>query len=104
MMSFCRNVAAPALLAATAFVGVSGCASSDRDLYKPVPEQALHVVPATAQLMREGDEPIVFRAPENGTVYVYNSSDDRLVYTGAVRRGQTVQVDPDEDFVMVDGT
>jgi hypothetical protein len=62
-----------------------------------------HDVPAGTTLVKEGHEPMLFQTPSDGTIWVYNSSDNRLVYSGSVRAGQTVHVDADHDFVTVDG-
>jgi hypothetical protein len=99
---------APVALAASLALGLSAGCEADNDeplAYEsqPIRGDARNDVPAGATLMKEGHEPLLFQAPSDGTVWVYNDSDERLVYTGALRAGQNVQVDPDHDFVTVDG-
>ena len=92
---------------ATFYLGSAGCEPrSDEPLAyerRPVEGVARNDIPASAKLMKEGHEPLLFQAPSDGVVWVYNDSDERLVYTGAIRAGQTVHVDPDHDFVLVNG-
>ena len=100
------SIAASATLAASMMFG--GCASQDLDEplateSRPVSGHTLHDIPAEASVMKEGHEPLLFEAPSDGTVWVYDASDRRLVYTGAIRAGQTVHVDPDHDFVLMNG-
>ena len=102
------HFAVPAALGASLVVGLAGCESqrSDEPLAyenKPLRGEARHDVPAGATVVKEGHEPLLFQAPGDGTVWVYNASDNRLVYTAGVRAGQNVAVDPDHDFVTVDG-
>ena len=103
-----RYFAVPVALGASLLLGFSGCASQDLD--EPLATDSRTIehdtrddVPAGATLMKEGHEPLLFQAPNDGTVWVYNSSDKRLVYTAAIRAGQSVHVDPDHDFVLVNG-
>ena len=102
-----RHFAMPVALGASLALGVAGCESdNDEPLAyesRPIRGDARNDVPAGVTLMKEGHEPLIFQAPSDGTVYVYNDSDERLVYTAAIRAGQSVQVDPDHDFVTVDG-
>jgi hypothetical protein len=100
--------AAPVALAASMLLGVAGCASQDLDEplasdSRPIRDETRDDVPAGARLIKEGHEPLLYQVPSDGTVWVYNASDRRLVYTGAVRAGQSVHVDPDHDFVLVNG-
>jgi hypothetical protein len=102
-----RHFAASTAALSAIFVGVSGCESdNDEPLayeHRTIQGDARNDVPATASLVKEGHEPLMFQAPSDGTVWVYNASDHRLVYSGSLRLGQTVNVDPDHDFVTVDG-
>ena len=72
--------------------GVVGCSS------EPKAEQ----VPAGAQLLVQGDQQLSYSAQRDGTVYVYDANDRKLLYSGQIEKGQTIAIDPDEDKVMVD--
>jgi hypothetical protein len=102
-----RHFAVPVALGASLLLGLPGCeADNDEPLAyesRPIHGDARNDVPAGTTLMKEGHEPLLFQAPSDGTVTVYNSSDNRLVYSGSIRAGQTVHVDADHDFVTVDG-
>ena len=102
-----HQFAVPLALGASLLIGLSGCESDgDEPLayeHRTIRGDARGDVPAGARLMKEGHEPLLFEAPQDGNLYVYNSSDERLVYSGAIRAGQNVNVDPDHDFVTVDG-
>jgi hypothetical protein len=103
-----HHFATPVALGASMLLGLAGCASQDLDEpmatdSRPVAGDTRHDVPAGATLIKEGHEPLLYQAPSDGTVWVYNASDKRLVYTGAIRAGQTVHVDPDHDFVLMNG-
>ena len=106
-MNRLRNSALSAAALASLLLLPTGC-ESDND--EPLAYESREIrgdarkdIPAGAALMKEGHEPLHFQAPNDGTVWVYNSSDNRLVYSGSIRSGQTVQVDADHDFVTVDG-
>src|SRR5688572_25624908 len=97
-----HRFATPVALGASLMLGLAGCASDDLDEplatnSRTIDGDARDDVPAGATLMKEGHEPLMFQAPGDGTVWVYNSSDKRLVYSGGIRAGQTVHVDPDHD-------
>ena len=100
---FAIGAALPSLL----LVASTGCESdNDEPLAyesRSIRGDARNDVPAGASLVKEGHEPLLFQTPSEGTIWVYNSSDNRLVYSGSVRAGQTVHVDADHDFVTVDG-
>ena len=100
---FAIGAALPSLL----LVASTGCESDNDEplAYEShsIRGDARHDVPAGASLVKEGHEPLLFQTPSDGTIWVYNSSDNRLVYSGSVRGGQTVHVDADHDFVTVDG-
>jgi hypothetical protein len=77
-------------LAALAFV--PGCASDSHP----------HDVPAGALLNTEGTGRLVFTAPAAGTVYVYDDTGERLLYSGQVTPGQRVVLDPSENRIDLD--
>lgn len=58
-------------------------------------------LPRDVDLVREGHEKIRWTADLDGTVYVYDVDADRIAWTGDVRRGQEVLVDPKRDSVVL---
>src|SRR5918993_3907604 len=62
-------------------------------------------VPADARSVakQSGTNPINFTAPRDGTVYVYDRSANNMLYSGRVRHGETVELDPKRDSIRVDG-
>lgn len=90
MNSFRHLVAPVAVLCLGA--GVIGCSS------EPKAEQ----IPAGARMAMQGDQQLVYPAPQDGTVYIYDADDRTLIYSGKVEKGQSITVDPDADTVMID--
>lgn len=60
-------------------------------------------VPASATLVAAGDKETSFTSPRSGTIYIYDAIDDRIVYSGHVLRGQSVEVDREHDKITLDG-
>ena len=63
-------------------------------------------VPLTASLGGEGEDRIEFAAPNDGEIWVVDSrarDADAVIYTGAVRRGERVTVNPEKDQITIDG-
>ena len=64
-------------------------------------------VPPASQLVAEAPgEAAAFSAPDSGTVYVSGPSSNgqrHLIYTGWVRLGETITVDPANQRLVVDG-
>ena len=58
-------------------------------------------LPRNSDLVREGFDKIRWTADLDGTVYVYDVDADHIAWTGRVRRGQEIVVDPKRDSVMV---
>ena len=86
-----RHFAAP-VAALCIGAGVIGCSS------EPTAEQ----VPVNAQLLVQGDQELTYTAQRNGEIFVYDSSDKKLLYSGKIDKGQTIAIDPDEDRITVD--
>ena len=59
-------------------------------------------IPPQAMLSTEGNGLITATAPRDGTVYVYDVGADRLVYSGAVTKGQVVTVNTNDNRIVVD--
>jgi hypothetical protein len=62
-------------------------------------------VPADARSVakQSGNNPVNFTAPRDGTVYVYDRSAGRMVYSGRVQQGETLELDPRRDNVRLEG-
>src|SRR5688572_25605897 len=62
-------------------------------------------VPADARSVakQSGTNPLNFTAPEDGSAYVYDRSSQKMVYSGRLQRGETLEVDPRRNGVRVDG-
>ena len=90
-MNAFRHFAAP-VAALCLGVGAIGCSS------EPKAEQ----VPAVAQMLVQGDQQLAYTAQRDGEIFVYDSDDRKLIYSGQIEKGQTVSVDPEEDKVLVD--
>ncbi len=54
-------------------------------------------------VISEGNGVLTATATHAGTVYIYDVNGDRVVYSGAVASGQSVQVNTDQNKIMVDG-
>jgi hypothetical protein len=84
-----RTMAAAAVLGLATLSG--GCASDDH------PKQ----IPLAANMVSEGRTSVAYTGVNDGVAYVYDTRDDRVVWSGPVQRGQTVRVDMDNDRVLV---
>ena len=91
-MNVLRNTLVTTTLGVAAAVFVTGCASDNHP----------NDVPSSAMLRSEGTGRIVDTAPANGTVYVYDNSENRMIYSGTVMAGQRVTVNPKNDRIDVD--
>jgi hypothetical protein len=62
-------------------------------------------VPADARSVakQSGSNPITFTAPEDGTAFLYNRSTSKMIYSGRLKRGDTIEVDPKRNEIRVDG-
>ena len=62
-------------------------------------------VPADARSVakQSGANPITFTAPEDGTAFLYNRSTSKMIYSGRLKRGDTIEVDPKRNEIRVDG-
>jgi hypothetical protein len=91
-MNVLRNTLMTATLGVAAVTFVPGCASD----HNP------NDVPSSAMLRTEGTGRVVFTAPSTGTVYVYDDTQDRMIYSGQVMAGQRVTVTPKDDRIDLD--
>jgi len=60
-------------------------------------------VPADGVKVAEGNTELLYKAPEAGTIFIYESPDNRLVYRSAIRRGDTVKLNAKDDRITVNG-
>lgn len=61
-------------------------------------------IPSSANLIREGDgRNINFRAPHDGTVYVYDDDDRRIVYQTRMRDAERFNFNADDRRISIDG-
>ena len=93
----------------------NGCVSDDgggssgdgTSGYRPPPEEIddrrPRRIPRSADVVREGYDKLLWRADMTGRYYVYDVTNDRIVYDAPVARGQELYVDPKRDRVSVDG-
>ena len=76
------------------------CKTSDVDRSRP----GLNDVPTTATRVDEGDSARLSYSPaREGTLYVYDALDDRVIFSSPVRAGERFVLDPDANRATVDG-
>lgn len=89
-MTASRAIALP-FWAALALV-IGGCS------YERHPE-----IPSDAMMTTEGDKVLSQRFTEPGMVYVFDRNDNKMVYSGRVKAGETITVEPDKDRISISG-
>jgi hypothetical protein len=89
MLGF-RKILFASVAGATLSLGVAGCATQRPD-----------VIPPTAQVQTSGNGPVSFTPPTDGMAYVYDEASNRLIWSGPVRAGQTVSVDPQKNQIAL---
>jgi len=88
-MTRTRQVAMPLWLGVL-IVLLGGCATDkDKDL------------PASAQLMAQGNRGVTAVAPEDGMIYINNDTTGKRVYAGQVHKGDSITVDREKKGVMI---
>ena len=60
-------------------------------------------VPADGVKVAEGNQKLYYKTSEPGTIFVYESPDNRLIYRGAVKRGDAVELNTNDDRISVNG-
>src|SRR5687768_24119 len=60
-------------------------------------------VPADARMAAEGDGKVSATATEAGMVYISDRHENRLLYSGDIKSGEVVSVDPEANQVTIDG-
>jgi hypothetical protein len=71
-----------------------GCASNKS-------EEHPNRIPQMADVVVEGNDKIKWTADMDGTIFVYDRDKSTVRYTGPVRRGEEIIVQPDRDKVYV---
>ena len=61
------------------------------------------VVPSSALLGTEGQGRLTYTTDGPGTVYIYDHTDDKLLYTAQAPGKRQVVVDPESNQITVDG-
>ena len=93
-MSLRRTIAAPfavsALLMLTLAAGCTGTGKS--------------AIPQGADEVTSGRGVLRHTVQRDGRVWVYDAETDKMVYTGTVRDGDRIAVDPDRNQITVGGT
>ena len=60
-------------------------------------------IPAGADEVEAGRGELDYEAQRDGKVWVYDAETDKMVYTGPIRDGDRVVVDPDSNRITVGG-
>jgi hypothetical protein len=60
-------------------------------------------IPPAANLMAENQGRVDLTAPSDGKVYLEDRSANKLVYSGTLKDGERLTVEPNKDRIMVDG-
>ena len=60
-------------------------------------------VPPEGVKVAEGNQKLLYKPSEPGTIFIYESPDNRLIYRGAIRRGDTVELNTNDDRISVNG-
>ena len=59
-------------------------------------------VPKGSILVAEGWSPLSYKSDADGRVYVWDSADQRVAYEADLRRGQSIWLDVQSGWVMID--
>ena len=60
-------------------------------------------VPSDAPIVAQGEKTLTYRAPGEGTIYVYDKGGNAVLYSGRLQRDEVLQVDAMRDKILVDG-
>ena len=74
----------------------------DRDTRRPA--RGIDEIPKTANRVDEGNSPRLTYSPRrDGTLYVYDYDDDKLLYSGGIRADDRFIMDPADNRATVNG-
>jgi hypothetical protein len=91
VLSVTRWVLLPGMAVTAA--GMAGCST---------PARGEEAIPPSAQVLSSGQNGLITAKPNvAGTVYVYDASANRLIYSGLVEGGDKVVVDPGAGLITV---
>jgi hypothetical protein len=65
-------------------------------------EDRVNNIPAGATLSASGNNQLTYTASMDGTVWVYDVSNDRIDYSGALLANQSIAVNPDTRQITLD--
>jgi hypothetical protein len=60
-------------------------------------------VPSDGVKVAEGNQKLLYKAPEAGTIFVYEDPGNRLIYRSAVKRGDTIELNTNDDRIRING-
>jgi hypothetical protein len=58
-------------------------------------------IPASAQIVAQGEKELAYRAPEDGTIYVFDKSGQNVLYSGRVQRDDLLKVEAMRDRITL---
>ena|SRR5687768_10450881 len=58
-------------------------------------------VPLDGDKVAEGNQKLLYKAPQGGTIFVYENPDNRLIYRGRVKKGDTVELSTSDDRITI---
>ncbi len=100
------NIRTSSIAAAVGAIVISlgaGCSVFDSGGSKPKRDDRVTVEGLSrANIVKEGRGTLSYKAPTDGTLYVMNAENDDVVLQQRIRRGQTVEVSPDENRIRID--
>jgi len=88
-MSISRQIAT--LLVGLVFGMMAGCADHPSE------------VPANGVKVAEGNQKLLYKAAEPGTIFVFEDPGNRLIYRSAVKRGDTIDLNTNDDRISING-
>jgi hypothetical protein len=88
-----RTALLAAVVGAAGLALGAGCAS-DSAGSKSTTRSPSGEVPRTAEVAKRGRGELTYRAPDDGKIWVVEGENDRVLYTGRVRRGDEFQLQP----------
>jgi len=77
-----------------------GCASDNKSEHRQDVDQPYRI-PQGADMVAEGNEKVKWTADMDGTVFVFDRDKNNIRYTGPVRRGDDVIIQPDRDKIYI---
>jgi len=60
-------------------------------------------VPPNGVKVAEGNQKLLYKPSEPGTIFIFQDPDNRLIYRGAVKRGDTVELNTNDDRISING-